>query len=132
MYEKQQRERTATAPDDKWPIRPQSDGAFFEVLLRRRLSPGEKQHRAEHYGGHSEDRRHQAAFLRGYLQRANLDFVPALRIRYSAHRDDDNARDDEKYANPAKWPHDFSGVICGPAFCKLFGGVCPHPLPSAS
>jgi len=49
-----------------------------------------------------------ALFLRCHLQRSNFDFVMALRIWYSAHRDDDDAGNNEKHANPTEWPHDHS------------------------
>jgi hypothetical protein len=38
-----------------------------------------------------------------------------LGVGYSAHRDDNDARDDEKYANPGEWLHEVSefGVTYG-------------------
>ena len=78
-------------------------------LLCGSLSTSEHQNTTDHYGENANDRCHHATLLRSDLERADLYFVVTLRVRYSLHRDDDDAANDEKHANPGEWPHDVSG-----------------------
>src|SRR3982074_676021 len=76
--------------------------------LPRSLSTRERQYATNYDGGDADNGRHHTALLRGDLERSDIDFVMALRIWYSAHRDDDDAGNNEKHANPTEWPHDHS------------------------
>jgi hypothetical protein len=77
-------------------------------FLRRSLSAREHEDAANYDRGDAENRCHQPAFLCRDLERPHFDLVTALRVRYSTHRHDDDARNDEKHSNPTQWPHDHS------------------------
>src|ERR1700693_4305084 len=93
--------------------------------LSRPFLTREHQHTANHDGGDAEDRRHHTAFLRGDLERSDFDFVVALRIWHSAHRDDDDSGNEEKHADPTKWPHEHSanGITYAGALGASLQGV---------
>jgi hypothetical protein len=82
---------------------PEVDGRSNQ--LRRSLSTRKRQHAANHDGGDAEYGRHHTAFLRSDFERPDFDLVMAFRIWYSAHRDDNDAGNDEKHADPTEWPH---------------------------
>src|SRR6266571_3937004 len=106
--------RPSYTSEESWPSRIAVKAA--SSISDRGLSSREDQHAANHDCRDADNWWHPATFLRSDFQRADLDFVPALGIWYSAHRDDGDAGNDEKHADPAEWPHDDSrngeGYIC--------------------
>jgi hypothetical protein len=76
--------------------------------LSRSLLAREREHTADYDGGDTENRRHHTTFLRSDLERSDFDIGMALRVWHSAHRDDDDAGNNEKHADPTKWPHEYS------------------------
>src|SRR5688572_7393679 len=88
------------------------------VMLGSLLSADEDKHRADRdrrYSGHG---RNQPLLLGCDLDWSDLDFIAALRVAHTAHREDDRAGDDEKHTNPSEWPHCYpvgeKDISCGP------------------
>jgi len=77
-------------------------------FLRGSLSACEDEDAANYDRGDTENRCDQSALLCRNLERADFNLVAALRVRDSAHRDDDDAANYQKHSDPTEWPHDHS------------------------